>query len=432
MRTLIFTILIGAIWGAGGVYGQEKLSLSLEEAKEYALEYNKQIENAALSVEQAQKRINESISSFLPQADVAMDYSNFMGAEMEFRFSESMPAQTIPFKPTSNLYVNLSQMIFSGNFIVGLQMMKIYKEMTGTDFLKTAQDIKELVTQSYHGALVSDLTIDIIKDNIENTQKIYNNTEAMVSVGMAERLDLDQLEVQQSSLENALKSAERQRELSYNLLRFQLGVQASTPLVLTDSLDYFLENFDFVGILEEKFIINNNIDYQLMLIQERLSEKQISLQKTNFLPTLSGFYTYTNKILKSDFDLSPQNMVGLNLTIPIFSSGMRIAQTNQARIEFEKTQNSKILLEEQLSITEKQLRYNLANAIDQYLNRKKNADVALKIYEDYQFRYEQGIASSLDLNLSNNNYLQAVSDYIQSILTLLNARLDLQKLMNTL
>ncbi len=432
MRTLRLMILTGAISLAGAAFGQEQLSLSLEEARDYALEYNKQIENAALSVEQAQKRINESISSFLPQADVSMDYSNFMGAEMEFRFNEALPPQTIPFKPTSNLYFNISQMIFSGNFIVGLQMVKIYKEMSGTNYLKTTQDISELVTRSYHGALVSDLTIGIIEDNIESTQKIYNNTKAMVSVGMAEKLDLDQLDVQLSSLENTLKSAERQRELSYNLLRFQLGVQAETPLELTDSLDYFLENFDFAGVMDQEFYIDRNLDYQLMLIQERLSEKQVSLQKMDFLPTLGGFYTYTNKILKSDFDLSPKNVIGLNLTIPILSSGMRMAQTSQARIEFEKTQNNKILLEEQLSITEKQLRYNLANAIDQYQNRKKNADVALRIYQDYQFRYEQGMASSLDLNLSNNNYLQAVYDYVQSIMTLLNARLDLQKLMNTL
>lgn len=432
MRTFRLAILIGAVFLAGGAYAQQTLSLSLEEAQSYAIEYNKQVENAALSVEQAQKKINESISSFLPQAEVAMDYSNFMGAEMEFRFNEALPPQTIPFKPTSNLYFNLSQMIFSGNFIVGLQMVKIYKEMEGKNYLKTSQDIRELVTRSYHGALVSDLTIDIIRENIENTRKIFNNTEAMVSVGMAEKLDLDQLEVQQSSLENALKSAERQRELSYNLLRFQLGVKAGTPLELTDSLEYFLENFDFAGILEQEFYIDRNLDYQLMLIQEQLSEKQVGLQKMNFLPTLNGFYSHTNKILKSDFDLSPKNVIGLNLSIPILSSGMRIAQMNQARIELEKTQNNKILLEEQLSITEKQLRYNLANAIDQYLNRKKNADVALRIYQDYQFRYEQGIASSLDLNLSNNNYLQAVSDYVQSIITLLNARLDLQKLMNTL
>ena len=432
MHTLRLTIIVWALLLAGGVFGQETLSLSLEEAKNFALEYNKQVENAALSVEQAQKKINESISSFLPQADIAMDYSNFMGAEMEFRFNEALPAQTIPFKPTSNLYFNLSQMIFSGNFIVGLQMVRIYKEMSGANFLITGQDIKELVTRSYHGALVADLSIDIIRENIENTGKIYDNTRAMVSVGMAERLDLDQLEVQQSSLENALKSAERQRELAYNLLRFQLGVLAGTPLLLTDSLDYFLENFDFAGELNQEFVIDHNLNYQLILIQERLSEKQISLQKMNFLPTLSGFYQYTSKILKSDFDLAPKNIIGLNLSIPIFSSGMRIAQTNQARIEFEKMQNNKILLEEQLTITEKQLRFNLANAIDQYLNRKKNADVALKIYNDYQFRYEQGMASSLDLNLSNNNYLQAVSDYVQSIMTLLNARLDLQKLMNTL
>jgi outer membrane protein TolC len=105
---------------------------------------------------------------------------------------------------------------------------------------------------------------------------------------------------------------------------------------------------------------------------------------------------------------------------------------SQARIQYETTKNNKSLLEDQLLLQERQLRFNLDNAIDQYLNRKNNVDVTYRIYKNYQFKYEQGVASSLDLSTSNNNYLQAESDYLYSILSLLDAKLALQKLLNTL
>ena len=412
--------------------GQEMLSLSLAQAQAHALEYNKQVKNAALAVELAQKKINESISSYLPQADLQMDYTNFLGAEIEISFQEGMPPTKIPFKPTSNLNIGVSQMIFSGTFIVGIQMLKIYKEMSGTNYLRTEQNIKELTTKSYQAALVTDLSIDIIKENLDNMQKIYENTKAMVSVGMAEKLDLDQFEVQMSTLENAMKSAERQRELAYNLLRFQLGVPVDTPLELTDSLDYFLENIDFAAELAQIFNIQNNLDYQVMENQVKLSAKQVDMQKVNYLPTVNSYYQYTGKILKPDFDMTPKNVIGLNLAFPLFSSGMRYSQVNQAKLQLETTVNNKSLLEDQLLLQERQLRFNLASAVDQYENRKNNVDVTNRIYKNYQFKYEQGVASSLDLATSNNNYLQAESDYLSSILSLLDARLALQKLLNTL
>jgi outer membrane protein len=432
MRTRKILTLLMAFIIPGLIYSQEKLSLSLEQATNYSLEYNKQIKNAALAVELAQKKINESISGFLPQADLSMDYANYMGAEMKFQFSEDMPVQVVPFKPTSNAYFRVNQMIFSGSFIVGLQMVKIYKEMTGTNYLKTEQSLRENTTKAYQNALVSALSIAIINENIDNMKQIYENTKAMVSVGMAERLDLDQFEVQMSTLDNALKSAERQKELAYNLLRFQLGVDANTQIELTDSLDYFLDNFDFTGMVDKSFNMQNNLDYQAMLHQERLSFKQVDMQKTNYLPTINSYYQYTSKILKSDFDLSPKNVIGLSLSLPLLSSGMRNSQLNEAKIQYETTLNNKSLLEDQLTLQEKQLRYNLESAVEQYLNRKNNVDVTLRIYKNYQFKYEQGIASSLDLSTANNNYLQAESDYLMSIVTLLDAQLALKKLMNTL
>jgi outer membrane protein len=432
MRAKTTFILLLASLVFARINGQEKLSLSLEEARKHAIEYNKTVKNADLAIDESRKKINEVLSAGLPQADVAIDYSNFLGAEMEFSFQEGLPPQKIPFNPTSNLNLTVSQLIFNGGYIVGLQSARLYKELTETSYLKTEQDIKEQVTKSYYNALVSEMTIGILLKNLDNTKEIFEKTKTMVSVGMAEKLDVDQFEVQLASLENALKSAGRQKELSYNLLRFQLGIAVDTPIELTDSLNGLLQEFRFGLLTENDFSLQDNIDYRLMLTQEKLSEKQVSLNKMNYLPTLTGFYRYTNKILKPRFDLSPQNVVGLNLSIPILSSGMRNAQLSQARIQYETTLNNKELLTDQLLLQVKQSRFNLATAMEQYENRKRNVDVAYSIYENYRLKFEQGVASSLDLTISNNNYLQAESDYLMAIISLFDAQLTLQKLMNSL
>ena len=430
MNTKIILILFILAIAYSTMSAQEKLSLSLEEAKTYAIEYNKMVKNADLSVEQAQKKINETISTGLPQANATVDYSNFLGAEMQLSFGEGLPPRIIPFNPTSNLNLTVSQLVFSGSYIVGLQSVKLYKEMSEKNLLKTEQDIRVQVTNYYTNALVAEHSVEILARSYQNTKEIFKRTKVMESVGMAEKLDVDQFEVQLSSIENSLKAAERQRELVYNLLRFQLGVTKDTPIELTDSLSGLMDGLQYEMLTEKSMVLDNNLDYQLMNTQERLSEKQVSLKRMSYLPTLTGFYTYTNKILKPELDFSPKNMVGLNLSVPIFSSGMRNSQLSQAKIEYVTVVNNKDLLEDQLLLQEKQSRYNLMNAMEQFENRKNNVDVAFRVYKSYQLKFEQGVASSLDLTQSGNNYLQAESEYIMAVMNLFDAQISLQKLMN--
>ncbi|MBN2214120.1 MAG: TolC family protein [Bacteroidales bacterium] len=432
MRLKTNLMILLAVLALVRTNGQDKLSFSLGDAIQHAIEYNKTVKNAGLAIDESRKIYNETLSAGLPQANVTLDYSNFLGAEIELSFAEGMPAQKIPFNPTSNLNLTVSQLIFNGAYIIGLQSARLYKELTETSYHKTEQNIREQVTKSYYNALVSDLSIGILLKNLDNTKAIFEKTKAMVSAGMAEKLDTDQFEVQLTSLGNALKSAERQKELSYNLLRFQLGVPVDTPVELTDSINGLMEAFGYELLMGSDFSLRDNVDFQLMLTQEKLSASQVTMQKMNYLPTITGFYSYTNKILKPEFDIQPKNVVGLNLSIPIFSSGQRNAQLSQARIQYETTLNNKELLTDQLLLQVKQARFNLATEMEQHENRKKNVDVAYRIYKNYQLKYEQGVASSLDLTISNNNYLQAETEYLMSIISLINAKVELKKLMNIL
>jgi outer membrane protein len=433
MRKISFIILLLVVYtGYNLVRAQEELKLNLFEAQQYAIEYNKTLKNAGLAVDAAEQLVWESVAMGLPQVDASVDYTNFLGAEISIRFGEESPVTTIPFKPTSNLGITVGQLIFSGSYIVGLQTARIYKDLSESSYDKTELDIKEQVIRSYYTVLVAERTHEIIMQNLDNIRDVYNKTKAAYSVGMAEVTDVDQMAVQVTYLENAAKSAQRQIELAYNLLRLQLGAGVDTKLELTDNLDGILLRINFEATLADELDLNDNINYQIMYKQQMLSKKQVDLEKMNYLPTISGFYSRTQKILKPDFDMTPPNLVGLKMNIPIFSSGSRRAKVVQARINYETTLNNKSLLTDQLLIQEKQYRYNLRSGMEQYESQKENVEVSRRVYDNINLKYQQGLVSSLDLTTSNNNYLQAETGYINALIQLLNAQLDLNKLLNNL
>ncbi|HYX06590.1 MAG TPA: TolC family protein [Bacteroidales bacterium] len=434
MRNGIIVLLL-ATAGFSSLFAQPSLTLSLDSAVNYAIAYNKTLMISGLSIDQADEKVKETIAQGLPQLDATLDYSNFLGAETTLRLGsmpDTVPPSIIKFNPTSNFQFTASQLVFSGSYIVGLQSVKLYKSLSKTNYEKTQEDITEQVMNSYYLVLISERNNAIVKKNLENLKDVFTNTQSLLEFGVREKTDVDQLRVQVSMMENQLRSSERTVEVNYNLLRLQLGVPAQTQIILTDSLDAILKRADFEATLMQDFKIEDNIQYQAMNVQEKISEKQVLLQKMNYLPTISGFYRYTNKLMKPEFDISPNSVLGLNMSIPIFSSGKRRAQVSQAKISLETTQTQKDLLAEQLRIQEKQSRYNLKNAIDQYNSQKENVDVAKSVYDSYREKYRQGLISSLDLTNVNNNYLQAQSAYISSLFQVLQAQTALEKLLSTL
>lgn len=432
MRRKHSLLLILLFFSAGLLHAQQKLTLDLEGAVKYALQYNKTMKNSDLAVDQAGEKLKEAIANGLPQLNAAVDYSNALGAKIKIRFNPDMPVSEIPIKPTSNFNLNVGQLLFSGSYLVGIQSAKLFKSLTEKSLEKTELEIISQVTEGYHLVLVSQELLKIMEQNRGNLQEVYRKTEPLVRVGMIEKTDLDQLSVQVTSLQNAVNASERQLELATNMLRLQLGVPAETEIELTETLAQMLEEPAFESPLLQSFALEQNIDYQLMNYQEKMSAKMVDLQKTHSLPTLTGFYSFTHKLLKPDFDMSPANIVGLKMNIPVFSSGLRNAQLRQAQIDLETARNNKALLADQLQIQEKQLRFNLTNALENYTNQKNNVEVSRRVYASLNLKYTQGLISSLDLITADNNYLRAETDYISAVLQVLQARTELEKIYGSL
>lgn len=406
---------------------QQEVSLSLEDAQKYAIEHNRLLINANLAINKSDLALRETIRQGLPQVNASVDYSNFFGSKATLG---NFPGLEIEFNPTSNLSVSVGQLIFSGSYIVGIQTARLFHEITETNLEKTELEVITQVRQAYYLALVTKKSREIIAANMGNMSDLLEKTKALVQVGIAEALDYDQLSVQASMLSNALSASDRQFELSLNMLRLQMGMPANIDLTLADELETILTSTDFQQSMAMPFSIDNNLDFKLMSLQTSIAEKQIDMEKSAYLPSISGFYNFTEKLLKPEFDITPKHVIGLNMNIPIFSSGVRKSRVSQARVNFKMAENDRELISEQLLIQEKQLRFNLNNAMEQYQSQLANLDVAKRVFQNINDKYRQGMVSSLDLVTANSNYLQVENTYITALLQLLDAQLALEKLLN--
>lgn len=465
MRYKLFIIGLLAIFIANGINtivaqeGNEPLMLSVEQAKQFALEHNKTLKNSQTDVQISEKQIWAAIAQGLPQIEAGLDYTDYFNYEAEFAFGGGFDApdidftvldagdfqilsllngmfnaepSTIKMDNSSTAKVQVSQLIFSGQYISGIQIAKIAKELAHMNHENSELTIKESVVSVYYLINVTEESLRIIDANLDNLNKTMKQTETMVAAGVAEPLDVDQLLITINMLENTKSQVNRGIELNYNLLRFLLGVSFDTEIVLTESLESLIQDINFENLLNTSLNYDNNITYQMLSLQETMSEKMLSLEKWNYAPTIVGFYSYNEKLLTTDFDLNPNHIAGVSMTIPIFSSGMRRASVQQKELELIKVKTNKEILEDQLTMQEKQYRYDLISAIEQYELQKQNVDVARRVYNKIEIKYNQGVSSSLELTQASSNLLDAENNYISSLMNLLQAKLNYNKLLNNL
>lgn len=407
---------------------QEKatLNLSLEQAKEYAVEHNRTLMNASLDIRKAEASRWQAIASLLPQVKGSVDYSNYCGYKMEIGgMSVSMP----PFA-TFGLMTSIG---FSGASIVGIQIADISKKMADISLEKSEVDIKSQVQQIYYSALVVEETIDLLEKNLESLTKLYRITQTSVDVGVTEQTEADQLAVQVATMESTINTTKRSLELAYNSLRMLLCVDKDVEIILTDVLESMFNRDRIDALFAETFILERNHDYQLLAQSTELARKQISLTGWSNGPVLSIYHQYSAKHYFRDeqtFNMTPPNMIGANLSIPIFTFGKTTAAVKDAKLAYEKQLNTMADTELYLSLQHKQLLFNLSSNLEKFEDQQKSVTVAQRVFDNISRKFEQGVASSLEVTNANTSLVNAQSNYVQAMLEVLEARLELEKLLN--
>lgn len=409
-----------------------ELRLSLAEARDYAIEHNRTLQNADLSVRQAYAARWQTIASMLPQADMSLGL-NYTDGKMKFALQEGMPPME---KNIENLAgsLNVSASIaVNGQLIMGALINNTAIEMQDINKRNSELDVVSSVETYYITALAMEKTVGLLDKTMVDLEKLYEITENSVKAGVAEQTAADQIKVQVASMRSAINSTKRSLEMIYNALALQLAAGADVKLVLTDELDNVLNVEEALNLLSSDFNLSSNYGYQLAEQNVKMAKQNVIMAGMAYVPTLSAFYQYTapNKYFSGEAAMEQSmGVVGLQLSIPLWSSGKRAAGITEKKLARQAAENSLADARDGLMVQHKQLRYNLSTAYEDFDTQKLNIDVSQRVFESTSNKFEYGHASSLELTNASMTLLTAQSDYVQAILNLVNAQIELKKLLN--
>ena len=443
-------------------YGQETTSkplsnqYTLEEAIQFAIQNGYDVRSKTIDLEAAKKKIWETTAIGLPQVSGTVAYThNFQTPEMNLKSmslaTDSTPGKTMYGVPVSGdkVFVNLndnfiplavsdntsydltvSQLIFSGEYIVGLRAAKVFREMSEQNLTKSLSDIRESVSTSYFLALVMDENLKILKETQQVTDANLKDLIAMGEQGLVEETGVDQVRILKSNIDNAVQSLQRAAIVSKNLLKFQMGLPIEGEIALSDKLEKYTDNSFFSPYLMEKFDVANTLDFQILETGVKLQKLSYDREKTTYLPTIAGFYRHHEQFKEAGLNFQVKDMAGINVSIPIFSSGMRNMKVQQAKLNVEKMKLNQQQATEGLKLQYQNTFNDFQTNFASFVTNKQNMQLAKKIFDQTMIKYKEGVASAMDLNTSENQYLTTQKDYFTALNNLLAAKVKLDKLLS--
>lgn len=402
-----------------------ELSLSVEEAQDYAVKANRTLRNADLAVQQAYAQRWQTIAAMLPQADASWSYSSTCGYEMEFGGMKI----AMPDYSTTGVKASIG---INGQSVVGAVLNTIAIDMQKIALEQSEDNLRANVKTSYASVLVLQDVVALLDSSLQNVEKLAEMTQRSVDVGAAEQTTADQIMVRVNTLRNNINSNKRSILLAQNSLKVLLDVPVGTQLTLTSTLDDMLSAEAVLNLLGEDFILQNNLNYQSLAKNVDLAKANVHMASWAYGPTVAVGYQYSKQHYYADggMRMTPPNAVSVSVSMPLWSSGKRAAGVVEKKIALESARNTLAETTDNLGIQNQQLRFNLQNAYETYMVEKENMDVTQRVFQSTTNKYNYGATSNLELVNASNDVISAQSTYVQAVLTLVNAEADLEKFLN--
>jgi len=450
-KYFLMFVLLGLITQGYSQDKKEILKLSISDAQTFALQNNRTVQSAKIDIQSADKKVWENLATGLPQVNVAANYLHqFKVPELSFGpvlDVNSLPdgvltkqnimdaykdSPLIPLGVMDNttIDITLSQLIFSGQYLVGLQATKVLKQLTEKSLVKTEDQTKESVAGTYYLVLVLTENARLLHASLVSIDQTYNELVKMNEEGLNEETDVDQVKISKSNIQTLITSLESQKDISMKLLKFQLGVGFDQVVELTDSLPGIIQQGNVRYLTSPVFDVNKSINYQLVNEQERISGLLLQLEKSKYLPTISAFYRHEEQTNQPSFNFAVKDVVGASLSLPIFTTGMRNARVSQAKFDLMKSQLAKADAEQGLIMEFETARSNYQTAFSNFNTNRESMNLSKKVYDKTVIKYKEGVSSSFELTQNQNQFLTAESNYYNSVLSLLNAKAKLDRILS--
>lgn len=442
------SIIICSLFCAVSLFAQE--TLSLEQCRELALKYNKEMAASAKQTESAHYTVKSYRGNFFPNftANGTGLYSTADGSFgipggnlpvfMPDASGQFLPNGGFAYFPGIDLNykvgpvyiggVQVEQPLYMGGKIraaykmslLGKEMAQMNETLTATEvILKTDQAYAQVV-KAKEMKTVADKYNAVLVELMKNVESAHRH-------GLKPQNDVLKVQVKLNESELSIRKAENALRLAtMNLCHF-IGKPLGTDVRVSD---------DFPRIEQDLPIQISDIsarpEYTLLNKQVSIAQQQVKLNRSELLPKVGvkGAYNYMHGLEVNDQTLMDKGCfsVFLNVSVPLFHFGERSnkvraakAKLEQSRLEQE-NQNEQMLLElmqtannlDEARLESELSEHSLQQAEENMRISRSQYEVGLETLSDHleaqalwQQAYETKVDAHFQLYLSYVAYLKA-------------------------
>lgn len=433
--TRIATMLLFSIFGSS-VYGQQGSTFTLQDAIVFGVAHQVNIQKSKLELDKNEQKFNEALALYLPQVRASGGVNNNLKLATNIIPGAvfGQPGQDVAVKfgtkYTVNGFIDASQVIYDQSLLTGLSANKEVQTISQLSVNKSEEQVIFDVAIAYYNVQLIGLQKEIVQANVKKLDSLLKITKVQLDNGFAKQLDYDKLKVNRTNLETELSNI----ELNYQQQLVYLKYVMAYPLEEAIQLSTSVEQEKVASSIATKMEMTNNLDFQMLMAQRRLTNINISQLKASYLPSFSlGFrYGYQAQRNQLDFLSSattwyPNSVLSINMNVPIFDGLSKHAKIQQLSIQ----QKQSVLDEEQLKNTLKFQLKNMETKLQVSLGaletQRNNLQLAEEIYQTTMLQYQTGVISTAELLNAETSLKEAQTNYLRSVAQIRMAELEALK-----
>jgi len=442
-------------------------TFTLEQCIEYALQNSSSVQNAVLDERIADARVKETRGIGLPQVDASISvqhnqklprFFSQYNADQEGGFIDLSGVPGIQsgdvvalqnffqLKSAGNAGVSVTQILFNGSYLVGLQAANAYRELASKSSLNTRENVIEAVTKAYYLVLINKDRLRLADANIQRIDSLLKTTRALNENGFAESIDVDRIQVTYNNLKIARDNFYNVQDVAVQLLKFQMNYPMADAINVQGDISE-LE-------VDEKLLMDYNLnwdysmrsDYRVLEMTRKLSALDLKNKYAEGLPSLVAFANlgYSTQspniggLFKTESSIEDLGSIGpdkwysfssfgVSLNVPIFSGLQRTYRVQQAKLSLQKNENNLNSLKSAIDLQMKNTSLTYQNSLNTLKAQRENKVLADNVAKVTKIKWEQGVGSNLEVIDAENSLVTAQSNYYDALYTALSAKIELDK-----
>lgn len=398
----------------------------LQTCIQYALKHNIQIKQTEAQRDMSVVDTKLAKSALLPSvsASIGQNLSNSpFGSDDETSVTS-----------TSGSYdVKASWTLYNGGKLQNnIRQADLNHQIAELNISESKNDIRLAIIQDYMQILYANESVKTFENAVELSAAQVERTKALLEAGSVSKIDVAQWESQQASDKYQLTNAR------VALDEYKLQLKQLLELDYLESMDLILTEpaaDEVLTVLPDKMTVFNQAMVEMPQIKSSQLETQVSQigitnAQAGYMPSVSFQAGIgTGNYYEQSFNFGKQlqnnwnNILGLSVSIPIFSNREVKSAVEKAQISVETSRLSELSVKKVLYGNIESAWLNAFNSQAQYMAANEKMKSSRTSYDLMNEQFNLGITNTVELLTEKNSLISAQQAQIQAkYMALLNRK----------